>query len=534
MDNHSPAYRQSPEAAGPPPFNLQTVLVAVRCWWKVAAPLGFLLAVAAGAVIYLFTKPTYTASAWLIIKANRESLLDLSARDDSARFIANQTELIKSPPIVDPVAGNPAVASTPEIAREVDPAQAIKRLVKIRSLSKSDFFVIEFTSTVPKQSALVANELAKSYFNHQQRDATFRTSALIRLLEDQLTAQQAKVEDLRKRWKELAKTTTGIDPFAAKPTENNVQLQNPNAELQAQLLKVQLEQFTLEVQIKYLESEAAREIPPEPTPWELEQLIQNQPDVLRQRAQVELHERKLAEYRDRASNSGKSSGVLQLEKELQIAQERLAKLQEERRPKLKEELVQVLRSKLESELMRRQQELSANKLMQTVIQEKLTAQIGNQKSFREKSFDEEMLRTEYESGYKLYEAIKAKIDMMRLEQRAPERVEMFKEASVPARPDVALPFKKVGMAAGAAFLVPFGLAVAWELLFRRVSSRDQLEHGGRIHVVGEVTNLPKRVRRRSGSQLTSSWELQLFEESIDGLRTYLSLVHSLQGMKVLP
>ncbi len=522
-----------PAEATAPPFNLQTVLVALRCWWKAAVPAAVVLSAIAGTVVYFITPPTYTASAWLIIKANQENLLREQGQNDSVRFIANQTELIKSPPIVDPVASKPAVAATPEIAREPDLSQAIIRKVKIRSLSRSDFFVIEFSSTVPKQAALVANELAKSYFAHQQRDATFRTSALIRLLEDQLTTQQAKVEDLRKRWRDLAMTTSGIDPFAVKPTENNLQLHNPNAELQSQLLKIQMEQLTLEVQIKYLESELAIGTTAEPTPWELEQMVQKHPDVERQLMEVAMHERKLSEYRERVANPDKNTALMQIEKDISKAQERLAKVQEQQRPKLKEELAKILANKLDSDLARRRQELSANKLMQTVIQERLTTQITSQKEFREKSFDEEMLRTEYESSYKLYEAIKAKIDMMRLEQRAPDRVEMFKEASIPVRPDVALPFKKMGMAAIAAFLLPFGLAVGVELLFRRVTTRDQLEHGGKITVVGEVTSLPRKLKRNSNQKNGRHWELQLFEESIDGLRTYLSLVNSLHDMKVL-
>jgi capsular exopolysaccharide synthesis family protein len=51
--------------------------------------------------------------------------------------------------------------------------------------------------------------------------------------------------------------------------------------------------------------------------------------------------------------------------------------------------------------------------------------------------------------------------------------------------------------------------------------------------VGEVTSLPRKIKRSSNQENGAHWELQLFEESIDGLRTYLSLVNSLQDMKVL-
>jgi polysaccharide biosynthesis transport protein len=533
--NHhiSSSISPGPQSSAGQPFNMQTALVALRCWWKVATPLGLALAVAAGVVVFLIAKPTYTAAAWLIIKANPETLLDSATREDPRRFISNQLELMKSPPIVDPVAGKPEVVSTPEIAREPDPVQALKRLVKIRAQGQSDFFVIEFTSIVPGKAALVANELANSYLSYQARDSSYRCSALIKLLEDQLTAQQAKVEDLRNRWQQLAKTTTGIDPFAVKASENAVQIQSPRVELQSQIIKLQLEHTTLLVQVQFLESSEAKESTSEPTPWEIDQVIRNQAEVLKSQAKLAELESKAAEHRDRSANPGNNRVLQQIEKEIAETKDKLAKLPEELRPKIKENLIKAAKAQCASELARLRQQLTANELMNKVLDEKLKEQIGVQKQFREKTFDEELLRTEYESAYKLYEAIKAKIETMRLEQRAPERVLRYQEARVPPLPNEALPYKKIGLAACVAFFLPFGLAMAMEVLYRRVSSRDQLETGGKIAVVGEVTALPRRVHGRTAKDGTPSRELQLFEESIDGLRTYLSLVHSLQGTRVL-
>jgi capsular exopolysaccharide synthesis family protein len=79
-----------------------------------------------------------------------------------------------------------------------------------------------------------------------------------------------------------------------------------------------------------------------------------------------------------------------------------------------------------------------------------------------------------------------------------------------------------------AFLLPFGLAIGVEFLNRRVSDRHQLESAKGIQVVGEITALPRRQRPRRLGMSSPSHELQLFEESIDGLRTYLTVVDSLR------
>ncbi len=119
------------------------------------------------------------------------------------------------------------------------------------------------------------------------------------------------------------------------------------------------------------------------------------------------------------------------------------------------------------------------------------------------------------------------------EQRAPERVKLLDEVKRPLRPrDLGL-WKKVMLGAGAGFAAPFLLAIGWEQLFRRVSASNQLESSHRLAVVGEVTSLPTR---QSGSRALSradNTEMLLFEESVDGLRTYLSLMGSLRDLRIL-
>ena len=70
-------------------------------------------------------------------------------------------------------------------------------------------------------------------------------------------------------------------------------------------------------------------------------------------------------------------------------------------------------------------------------------------------------------------------------------------------------------------------------MLRRIGSRDELERSGEITVVGEVATLPRRVRVISKRDDQPNREIQMYEESIHSLRTYLMLVQSLKGMQVL-
>ena len=137
------------EYEGADPLDPQMLLAALRYWWKIATPLAILLMIVAALAIALVAQPKYTASAWLIIREKPEYLLNPQATDDPRKFVQNQMELMRSPPVIDPVANQPKISSAPELAGRGDPADRLRRLLKIRAKGQSDFFVIEFTSEKP-------------------------------------------------------------------------------------------------------------------------------------------------------------------------------------------------------------------------------------------------------------------------------------------------------------------------------------------------------------------------------------------------
>src|SRR5215207_7376157 len=115
-----------PEASGATAFNMHMALTAVRCWWHIALPLGVLLASMAAVVVYYTSKPTYTAVAWLVIKSKPAFLVRDVSADVPQKFVQNQIELIKSPMVQTPVAGDPDVGRTPELIKHLDPVQYLR------------------------------------------------------------------------------------------------------------------------------------------------------------------------------------------------------------------------------------------------------------------------------------------------------------------------------------------------------------------------------------------------------------------------
>src|SRR5437868_11650816 len=100
--------------SGASQFDLHTVLIALRCWTHLALPIGLLMAGGAAVVMYYITPPAYTASTWLLIRERPVILVQNAFMDDPRKFVENQIELLRSPPVLEPVAADPGVATTPE------------------------------------------------------------------------------------------------------------------------------------------------------------------------------------------------------------------------------------------------------------------------------------------------------------------------------------------------------------------------------------------------------------------------------------
>jgi polysaccharide biosynthesis transport protein len=516
-----------------------TTMCAVRRWWKFATPVGLLLAALAGTVVFLSYEPTYTAEVWLIIRNRQDQLLGGPVLPEQGNFVANQIEMMRSPPIVNPVASIPAVAMTPEIASQPDPAVAIKRQVKIFPRGQSEYFVVQFRSIDPESAALIPNEIARAYLDEQRRSEGFRTSEIVTLLHQELNQQQAVVEQARAAWYAEYTNAVGIAPdvvLTSSRTTKVVTQSGVESALLTQLTNAEVECLLVGVSLGYHESQK----PAEPNPLEIEQALRGDAELGKLESALTELAPKIREYKSVAAGPAANKRLEELEQKKQKGEEELARRKESLRGQIRANLENAANTKHEAELLRLRAKKSELETVIKTITEKLQGQRAKdenedelRKTVGDKMFKVELLKSDYQRLQERLELLKRRIENMDLEQRAPARVEIYEYAAVPTVPDQAAPHKRVGVAAAVGLLLPFGLAVGFEILLRRIGSRDQLESGNAIAVVGEVTNFPSTAKRIIDRPQDVSPELQLFEECIDGLRTYLTLVQSLEGMRVL-
>ena len=489
--------------------------------------------VAAAAVIALIDEPKYTASAWLIIREKPEYLLNPQAMDDPRKFVLNQMELMRSPPVIDPVANQPEIASAPELGGRGDPADRLRRLLRIRAMGQSDFFVIEFTSKKPRTAALVVNEVAKAYLLLQDRDLSRRMEATISRLEKQRADQQATIERLRGDVQKKTQALTGIDPFAGKVAGRlAVDQQDALSLLQTQIIEAEIDQALTAAQVG-AEEEMLKKQTFEVSASQIEERIQSLPEIVGLKRRINEAAVLLKDYERVSTNLPKNGNYQNWKKQKTQDEDLLEKRIVELRMTVKEDVENASRAKRQDEVNSLRQSLEAKKLAVDILRERIERERQDRGVYKGETVELEFLRADYESAARVFEAINSRIVAMRLEQHAPDRVMLFKEATAPTVPDEALPYKMMGAGGGVAFLLPFGLAIVYELCHRRVSSRKQLEMSLRSPVVAEVTAMPRRISARPRADLPLNVELHLFEESVYGLGTRLRLAHDSEGLRIL-
>src|SRR5262249_19505643 len=94
--------------------------------------------------------------------------------------------------------------------------------------------------------------------------------------------------------------------------------------------------------------------------------------------------------------------------------------------------------------------------------------------------------------------------------------------------------KKLAAVGVGGFFLPFALLIGWNLLHGKVFDRQQLEHGFDVRIVSEGAALPTRpLIPRPGGERAYQLQSHLFEESVNALRTALTVDERHQDCQVL-
>ena len=526
----------SPAQGAKPNITLTFVLAVLRRWWKVTVPVGLLLAAAAATGVYLTFVPKYEARALLWIDSAQPYLVQPERYSDRD-FVSNQLGLIRSSLVLGPVVSQPAIARVAELQKtelfgKRDPP--IERLGKLIDVSKawgSEHYYIKCTTPNPKNSAAVVDAVAKSYFDLVDEYEAGRTRRLIELLEREREASEREVERLRENVRQVAIEQTGKDPFAARADQDGA-LVLPLADLESQITGVRVEQAVLNAQITALE-EYLEKNPINVTDEMIDRMVEQDAEFQRRKAVIAEKQARLEDIKSKAPQGAKAPLYVSRESEVQREEKTLAELRPQLCDRARDELNTSLarqRNEKLAELKARQNEFAVRDRALTSAHE---AELKKVKQFTGETLDLEMKRAELARADQVLDRIAQRAFLLRTEQRAPSRVELLEKATVPLYPVEPLPYKQLVVASFGAFLLPFALFFLWDLRLCRLGTAEQVGEIGHLRVIGEIATFASIGYGRGSKAGRINRQLRPFEESIEGLRTFLLLSQPVEGMQVV-
>jgi polysaccharide biosynthesis transport protein len=511
-------------------LNLSFVLGAFRRWWRVIVPCGVLLASIASAIVFLTFTPVYRAEAWLRICEN-PPYVAFQTREDPTRFLDTQMTLMRSPLVIGPVVSRPEIAQLPEIQKQETPVVWLGS--KIRATpGGGEYVIVTFDSRSPAASALVVNAVVDTYLDLRGRDDTEQVQRVIELLEEEKDRRIREVNGMRDTIRAMAQQATGKDPFARKSRRDSEE-PSPLADLQANLVKAEVERRMLEARVTAFE-ESAVKADVKVDDVKLDRAVEEHPSVMRLREALLVKKARLQDYERMRSKGTKDPLYISLDKEIREDEKGLQKARETAREEVHKRLGEQQKSEDKDELAGLRRSLNNARVVEKLLGEREKTLLKNVREATGDTLQMEFKQAELERAEQVLTLIAERAIRLRTEQRAPSRVMFSKRADEHVQPVQRFPFPQMLLAGLGGLCFPLLVVVGWEWFARRVSDSEQIEIHTRLPVLGEIARLPARsevspasLSRRSGRALG------LFEESIDGLRTCLVLTESLRDMQAL-
>ena len=523
--NNLPPVRQSEPSMGLP-FLLQML----RHWWKCAVPAALLLAGAGAAIAYLLFEPAYEATAWLRIDASPAFVAFESRQDNQTKvFAQTQIELIHSPLVLGPAL--PKIARLPEIEKQPDPIQWLAGRIQVKAVGESELFKVLYQGPEPEAASQIVNAIVDSYFKLREGEDSKRLQRVIELLDQEQNRREKELSLLRGMVRDLAQEATGKDPFAANPEPSST-TKYPFANLQGNLVQAEVERAVLAARIKAMEETASVEPPSMPEAM-IKRKIEENADIQRLETELIIKQGMLQRIESTVVKKEKDPSYRQLVEDIKGGERILEQLRINLRKQVVQETESIAVEKREEKLAEMRTELDTRRITIQMLTERYENQIKDVKETSGDTLKLKFKQAELDRAEKVFALIAERAVKLRTEQNAPERVVLM-QAAEPPKVQINSPWKNTIIFSLVGISIPFGFAFLWERLARYVGDSSHLEQEVHLKVMGEIAKLPsRRIRTRGTTSKRIGLGVQMFEESIDSLRTSLMLSEYLRDMRVL-
>jgi len=510
-----PAAKNNPSVSG--------LLYALKRRWVLASFIGLLVAVLAGAGVWLaMPGGKHTVQATVEVRTNGP---DLGKRGDELQeFLRKQPLIIRSRDVLNRTLAEPSVASL-NLVKEADDAIRLVEEGLVVRVETPTIYKISFTTDAPDEMKTLMGVLLRKYlddanlFDRQTRD---RRVAQLASLYDQLQQDiQRKDRDLR-RWIETNET------MGASNRDRVSELQTAAAKARAELIESKKQIEERRVLIELFEEQLRKGVI-NMDPIDVERAINVDPRVAVLMGRKGLREDMLSREK-RIGAEADAPVIIQLTSDIKQLSEDIVAKRAELRPEIESELRGISKQLLQNRIsqMKAQQE-SEMKLYEfrDSYAKKLDGTI-KQNNLGDHEID--ALRKELEPERDYLRKIREQQLMYDLDKSGEQRVRVMEETYISRNQNLN---KKLLLAIGTAlgsfvFVVLVVGLLEWRN--RRIDGVDQVVNDLGMRIIGTVPAFPSRANIKAASEgRQANWRF-ILNESINSTRTML--LHSARNQQM--
>jgi len=374
---------------------------------------------------------------------------------------------------------------------------------------------ISYKDTDPVAAAKVCNAIVRSYLDQRQRFDDRRVSDLEGWLQPAVNSWEGAVEENRKRIISLSKQAKGFDPFQ-ESSRINADTSNLTG-LRDELSSLRSEEAVLAAELAMMkkDEENAKPLGIEADADLIAELVSKTPEVAKILRDIEEKQSDMRNMeRKDIARFDPRGWYEKLKKDVEVLTKQLATAQESAKPgiqaKVKSRMEKNLSTLKSSNVAAKENELASMRTRRTVIETNYDAEESRLSKFAGETADLYFAQQKYLQASKILEKLEERVASIRTERQKSSTMQTLAEAMPPTNPEEIMPWKKVITVAGGAFLIPFGLALLWELKTQRVTTASSLESSKMIPVLGEVARVPSGIK--------IGRKQRVYEESIETLR----------------
>lgn len=512
------------------PVDQKAIIASVRRRWFPAVSLGLAVAVVAAGGVWMALPLTYTAYAELRVHSVTPKVV-FDAHESRQQFEVyrqTQSRMIKSPFVLSAALRDPKLAKLSIIRDEPHPVDWLEQNLGV-SNPATEFLKVSLSGQEPKELAAIVNAVTKEYLEEVADSQTQSRSKRVQELERAHRELEDKLKNRMGAFKRLAKQLASGDSVALQ--EKQKMMMELTGLLRRQKAQLSFDKMVGESKLKAAND--ASNLDADPPNAVIDMQLEEDPEVQSAQATIKKRHSALDELSVRIKDKDHKF-LVSARRDLETAEANLEQVKARQRPQLIERWRAETRGRTQQSLAQLSDSVQLTKVMLAELDSELEKHQGEAVAGGQFVIELEALREEIDQVKKIDQRITEEITKMNVEEKAENRVELYREAAVPHRPDYEKKFRVVGMAGFGGLALVFAGVVWLDVRARRISSLDEVASGLRLPIMGSLPSVPRRLvggKTRGGAAKADVWQGSLLE-SVDSARVMLLRRAEVENAKV--